>query len=42
MGTVFVAQESVLILTFKNNNLAGNMKAVWLPGTDPKSSKKNK
>ena len=42
MGTVFVTQESILILTFKNNDLAENKKAVWLPGTDSKSSKKNK
>ena len=40
--TVFVAQEFTFILTLKNNDLAGNKSAVWLPGTDSKSSTKNK
>ena len=31
MGTVFVAQESILILTFKNNDLAGSKESSLAP-----------
>ena len=34
MGTKFAAQEPIFVLTFKNNDLAENKNAVWLPGTD--------